>query len=219
MSIFSPLRSIEQFVTETIVWESPVQQRLREETARLPQARMQIAPDVGALLSLLVRLVGARRALEIGTFTGYSALAIASALPTDGLLLTCDLNETWAAIARHHWQQAEVAERVHLHLGPALETLATLEGQGEAGAFDFAFIDADKLEYDAYYEACLRLLRPGGLIVLDNMLWSGRVAAPPPLDEGTQALRDLNLKIRDDDRVQAALLTVGDGLMLAYKRP
>jgi predicted O-methyltransferase YrrM len=198
--------------------ETPLQRRLREETAALPRARMQIGPDLGAVLALLVRLTGARRALEVGTFTGYSALAVASALPTDGRLVACDVSEEWTRVARRYWEEAGVAGRVELRLGPALATLAALLREGAAGSFDLAFIDADKREYDGYYEACLQLVRPGGLIAIDNVLWSGRVADPAAGDDETRAIRGLNEKIRDDARVDAVLLTVGDGVTLVRKR-
>jgi predicted O-methyltransferase YrrM len=207
---------------EDYVWshtrESALARRLREETARLPQAGMQIGPDQAAFLALLARSIGARRALEIGTFTGYSALAVAAALPPDGRLVCCDVNAEWTAIARRYWAQAGLAERIELRLAPALDTLAALRAE-HAEPFDFAFIDADKASYDAYYEACLALLRPGGLIALDNVLWSGRVADPAQTDADTVALRALNAKIRDDARVDASLLSLGDGVMLVRKRP
>ena len=210
--------AIEQYVSEVITRETPVQRRLREETAALPRARMQIGPDQGALLALLVRLIGARRTLEIGTFTGYSALAVASALPADGKLIACDVSEEWTAIARRYWQEAGVSDRIDLRLGPATETLATLLREGAGESFDFAFIDADKSSYDAYYEACLRLVRPGGLIAVDNVLWSGAVVDPARNDPDTAAIRALNQKVRDDARVEMCLLTVGDGVLLARKR-
>lgn len=206
---------------EDYVWshtrESALARRLREETARLPQAGMQIGPDQAAFLALLARSIGARRALEIGTFTGYSALAVAAALPADGRLVCCDISVEWTDIARRYWAEAGLSERIELRLAPALETLLALRAEG-AGAFDFAFIDADKTGYDAYYEACLALLRPGGLLALDNMLWSGAVADPARRDADTEALRALNAKIRDDTRVDASLLTIGDGVLLVRKR-
>jgi predicted O-methyltransferase YrrM len=209
---------VEKYVNGFFTRETPVQARLRAETAKLPLARMQIGADQGALLALLVRLTGARRALEVGTFTGYSALAVASALPPDGRLITCDVSEEWTAMARRYWQEAGVAGRIDLRLGPATATLDGLLREGGAGSFDFAFIDADKENYDAYYEACLRLLRPGGLIAVDNVLWSGSVADASVTDAETEAIRALNRKVRDDGRVEACLLTVGDGVMLARKR-
>lgn len=210
--------AVERYVTQEIAHESDVQRRLRAETAGMPHAGMQIGADQGALLALLARLVGARLAIEIGTFTGYSALAVASALPTGGKLICCDVSEEWTSVARRYWQEAGVAERIELRLAPATDTLAALLKQGGADTFDLAFIDADKGNYDAYYEACLKLVRRGGAIALDNMLWSGKVADPDVHDEDTDALRSLNAKIRDDVRVDACLLTVGDGVMLVRKR-
>jgi predicted O-methyltransferase YrrM len=210
--------AIERYVNETITRESAVQKRLRAETAGLPRSRMQIGPDQGALLDLLVRLTGTRRALEIGTFTGYSALTVAAALPEDGKLVTCDISEEWTAIARRYWAEAGLSARIDLRLGQATATLTTLLRDDGPGSFDFAFIDADKTEYDAYYEACLQLVRPGGLLAIDNMIWGGAVADPCIQDDETRALRALGAKIRDDGRVEACLLTVGDGVMLARKR-
>jgi predicted O-methyltransferase YrrM len=209
---------IERYVGETITKETPLQKRLRAETAKLPMAMMQIGPDQGALLALLVRLIGARRTLEIGTFTGYSALTVAQALPEGGKVIACDVSEEWTAIARRYWREAGLADRIELRLGPAAETLKALLEAGGAGSFDFAFIDADKSGYDTYYELCLRLIRPNGLVAIDNVLWSGAVLDSKKRDADTAALRALNLKIRDDARVDSALLTVGDGLMLARKR-
>jgi O-methyltransferase len=209
---------VEAYVANQITTESALQRRLRKETAALPMGLMQISADQGALLALLVRIIGAKSAIEIGTFTGYSALAVASALPTDGKLVCCDINDDWTRIGRRYWEEAGVSSRIDLRLGPALETLDTLLRDAGANAYDFAFIDADKPNYDAYYEACLKLVRIGGLIALDNMLWGGKVALPDEHDADTDAIRALNTKIRDDKRVDACLLTVGDGVMLARKR-
>jgi predicted O-methyltransferase YrrM len=209
---------VEGYVFGLVPGNRPLEARLREETARLPQASMQIGPDQAAFMSMLVRIVGARRALEIGTFTGYSALAVASALPDDGELICCDVSEEWTGIARRYWREAGLDRKIHLRLAPALETLDTLPKQGAAGSFDFAFIDADKTGYDAYYERCLKLVRSGGLILLDNMLRDGKVADPSAVDEDTKAIRALNEKIHSDDRVEAVLLTVGDGVTLVRKR-
>jgi len=210
--------SVDDYLRTVIAKESPVQQRLRAETARLPQGGMQIGADQGVLLAFLARLVGARKAIEIGTFTGYSALCVAGALPPDGRLICCDVNEEWTAIARRYWALAGLADRIELRLGPAQETLALLLRDGGAGTFDFAFIDADKTGYDGYYEASLSLLRRGGMIAIDNVLWGGAVADPANSTEDTKALRALNVKIRDDPRVDACLVSVGDGVMLARKR-
>jgi predicted O-methyltransferase YrrM len=209
--------AIRSYVTETISRETELQRRLRAETARLPQANMQVSADQAAFLAFLVRLVGAGRALEVGTFTGYSALAIAGALPPDGILIACDISAEWTAVGRRYWQEAGVADRIDLRLGPAAGTLAALIGNGAAGSFDFAFIDADKGGYDAYYEAALTLVRPGGLVALDNMLWPTTVDGSLA-DDAAQAIHALNRKIRDDDRVDASLVTVGGGMMLARKR-
>lgn len=209
---------IEHYVGETIAKETPLQKRLRAETAKLPMAGMQIGADQGALLALLVRLIGARRTIEVGTFTGYSALSVAQALPKGGKVIACDVSEEWTAIARRYWQEAGLADRIELRLGPGAETLKGLLETDGAGSFDFAFIDADKPGYDAYYELCLQLVRPNGLIAVDNVLWSGAVVDSKRRDADTAALRALNLKIRDDGRVDSALLTVGDGLTLARKR-
>jgi predicted O-methyltransferase YrrM len=198
--------------------ESEAARRLRAETAKLPQAGMQIGADQAAFLALLVRSTVAKRCIEIGTFTGYSALAIAAALPADGRLVCCDISEEWTAIARRHWSSAGVSGRIDLRIGPALDTLKNLLARGEAGRYDFAFIDADKAAYDAYYESCLKLLRPGGLVALDNMLWSGRVCDPDHHDADTDAIRALNTRIHGDNRVDAVLLTIGDGVMLARKK-
>jgi len=209
---------IERYVAVEMTRESALQRRLRAETLALPQGMMQISADQGALLALLARTVGARRAVEIGTFTGYSALAVAAALPADGTLVCCDVSDEWTRIGRRYWNEAGVAARIDLRVGPALSTLDALLRESGAASFDFAFIDADKSNYDGYYEACLNLVRAGGLILLDNMLWGGKVAQPEVHDSDTDALRVLNAKIRDDARVDACLLTVGDGVMVARKR-
>jgi predicted O-methyltransferase YrrM len=198
--------------------EHPVLRELREATAGMKHAGMQIGVDQGKLMALLVKLVGARRTLEIGVFTGYSALAVALALPPDGRVVACDVSEEWTAVGRAHWQKAGVADRIDLRLGRATKTLDELLAGGEAGRFDFAFIDADKESYGAYYERCLQLVRAGGLIAIDNTLWSGAVADPAKRDADTDAIRALNDAIHRDERVDAAMLTVGDGLTLARKR-
>lgn len=209
--------SVERYLFEEIARETPLQRRLRAETAAMPDSRMQIGPDQGALLAMLIRMSGAKRALEIGVYTGYSSLAVATALPGDGKLVACDMSEEWTGVARRYWQEAGVAAKIELRLGPALVTLDELLGTGGAGTFDFAFIDADKREVDAYYEACLRLVRIGGLIAIDNVLWGGAVADPAENDDETVALRALNLKVRDDARVESCLLSVGDGVLLVRR--
>ena len=210
--------AVERYVVEEITAQTALQQRMRAETAKLPNGRIQISADQGALLALLALSIGARRAIEIGTFTGYSALAIASALPDGGKLVCCDTSKEWTDAARRYWAESGLSHRIELRLAPALDTLGGLLRETGAGSFDFAFIDADKTNYDAYYEACLKLVRSGGLIALDNMLWGGEVADPTVRDPDTDALRALNAKIRDDERVDCCLLTVGDGVMLARKR-
>jgi len=209
---------IEQYVERFGTSETPARRRLRAETAKLPQAGMQIGADQGALMALLIRLIGARRALEVGTFTGYSAMAVAEALPPDGRLVTCDVSEEWTAIARRYWRNAELDGKIELRLGDARATLAALRRESGDSSFDFAFIDADKSGYDHYYEACLQLVRSGGLLLIDNVLWSGKVADPEIRDQDTVAIRELNAKIAADPRVEACLLTVGDGVMLARKK-
>ena len=197
--------------------ESDVQRRLRERTSSVEQSEMQISPDEAALLSILVKSIGAKRALEIGTYTGYSALAIASALPPEGKLICCDISDKWTSVGRPFWREAGVGDRIDLRLGPAEKTLQELVKTG-AGTFDFAFIDADKSSYAIYYELTLQLLRSGGLIAIDNVLWSGKVMDRSVNDADTRALRDLNGKISKDDRVDAAMLTVRDGVFLVRKR-
>jgi predicted O-methyltransferase YrrM len=197
--------------------EHPALKRCREETARHPHAGMQIGPDQGAVLALIAQLMGAKRYLEIGTFTGYSALAVALALPGDGRIVCCDVSKEYTDLARGYWAEAGVSSKIDLRLGPAVETLDRMIADGES-PFDLAFIDADKSRYDAYYERALKLLRTGGLIALDNMLWSGKVADPSENDETTVALRALNQKIHEDPRVDMAMLALGDGVMLARKR-
>jgi predicted O-methyltransferase YrrM len=209
---------VERYVSDEMPVQSEVALRLRRETSTLPLAIMQIGADQGAFLALLVRAIGARRAIEIGTFTGYSALMIASALPPDGLLICCDVNDEWTRIARRYWHEAGLSSRIDLRLAPALDTLDALIRNNGAGTFDFAFIDADKSTYPAYYEACLTLLRSGGVAALDNMLQDGAVADPDVHDAHTDTLRALNAKIREDARVDACLLSIGDGVMVARKR-
>lgn len=198
--------------------ESPLLKQLREETATLEMARMQISPEQGQLLNLLVKLLGARQIIEIGVFTGYSALCMAEALPADGRLVACDINQEWTDIARRYWQQAGVHKQIELLLAPADKTLQKLIDTGNANSFDFAFIDADKSHYLTYYEQCLKLIRRGGLIAIDNTLWNGDVADPAVNDTDTQAIRDLNDALHSDSRVDISLLPIGDGLTLAHKR-
>jgi predicted O-methyltransferase YrrM len=210
--------AVTAYLYEASLREPDVLRRLRAATAGMEQASMQIGPVQGQLFALLIELLGARRALEIGTFTGYSALAVSLALPEDGTLVACDVNEEWTAVARRYWREAGVAHKIDLRLAPALETLDALLEEGHAGTFDFAFIDADKTSYDAYYERALRLVRAGGLIAADNTLWSGRVADPTVRDADTEALRAFNAKVKADERVTLSLLPVGDGVTLARRR-
>ncbi len=198
--------------------EHPALKALREETATHPMGQMQISPEQGQLMALLVKFGGVRRAIEIGVFTGYSALAVALALPPDGKLIACDVSEEYTAIARRYWAKAGVADRIDLRLAPALETLEALLSAGEAGSFDLVFIDADKSNYDAYYERSLQLVRTGGLIAIDNVLWYGRVADPTVTDNRTEKIRSLNAKLHQDDRIDLSLIPIGDGLSLARKR-
>ena len=198
--------------------EQPLLAELRAETAKLPMAGMQISPEQGQFMALLAETIGARRAIEVGTFTGYSALCVALALPPGGKLIACDISEEFTAVARRYWAKAGIADRIELRLAPALDTLRSLLAGGAAGSFDFAFIDADKTQYDAYYEAILKLLRPGGLVTIDNVLWSGAVADGRKRDRDTVALRALNEKLKTDKRISLSMLPIGDGLTLARKR-
>jgi len=205
------------YLLATSLREHPAQAALRAATRGHPAAGMQISPEQGQLMAMLVKLTGARRAIEIGVFTGYSALTVALALPDDGRLLACDISDEYTRIARPFWEDAGVARRIDLRLAPALDTLDAELRQGAAGRYDFAFIDADKSSYDAYYERCLQLLRAGGLIAIDNVLWAGAVAKPPDSDD-TRALQALNRKLHRDERIDLAMLPIGDGLTLARKR-
>ena len=208
---------LQRYVLEHGARETAVQRELRSVTQRLPQSSMQIGAEQGALMQMLVRVMGARRCLEIGTFTGYSALAVALALPPAGRVICCDVSEEWTAIARRYWKRAGVAGKIELRLAPALRTLDALLEEGRAGRFDFAFIDADKANYQNYYERCLRLVRRGGLIAVDNTLWGGSVADPRKKSVDTLAIRAFNRQLVRDRRVDIALVPVGDGLTLAQK--
>lgn len=206
------------YVLSVSLREPETMRRLREETAALPEANMQLAPEQAQLLGLLVELIGARRCLEIGTFTGYSALAMAAALPADGMIVACDVSDEWTRIARSYWQKAGVMEQIDLRLAPAADTLQVLIANGEVGSFDFALIDADKENYRRYYEWCLELLRVGGLIAIDNVLWDGRVIDQSVSDSDTIAIREFNRALHSDDRVSLSLVPIGDGMTLARKR-
>jgi len=198
--------------------EPRVLARLREETAAIPQHGMQVAPEEGAFLAFLVELIGARRCIEVGTFTGYSSTAVALALPEDGRLVCCDVSDEWTSIARRYWDEAGVAGKIDLRLGPAVQTLDGLLEAGGGSTYDFAFVDADKASYDAYYERLLQLVRPGGLIALDNMLWHGQVLDADTEDEDTRAIQALNEKLASDERVSVCLLPVADGVSLVRRR-
>jgi len=208
---------IYRYVLEHSVREHPELAALREATHGHPHAGMQIGPDQGQFMALLVKLLGAKRTIEIGTFTGYSALAVALALPDDGRLLACDISDEFTRVGRPFWRRAGVEHKIELVLAPATQTLDARLAAGEAGGYDFAFIDADKAGYDAYYERCLRLVRPGGVIAFDNTLWGGAVAGPAK-DADTAALQALNDKLHHDERIDLSLLTVGDGLTIARRR-
>jgi predicted O-methyltransferase YrrM len=210
---------LQEYLLANSLREHPALRQLREDTAGLPGAGMQIAPEQGQLMALLVELIGARRVLEIGCFTGYSALAMALALPPNSRLITLEVNPEPIEIGRRAWRAAGVAERIEVRLGLALESLDALLAEDLADAFDLAFIDADKKSYDAYYERALRLVRPGGLILLDNVLWGGAVADPADHERQTVALRALNAKLHRDARISLSLLPLGDGLTVARKRP
>jgi predicted O-methyltransferase YrrM len=201
------------YVAATGTRETAVQRRLRAVTRRIPMGTMQIGPDQGAFMQVLVRAIGARRCLEIGTFTGYSSLAVALALPPGGRIVCCDVSEEWTSVARKYWKEAGVQKKIDLRIAPALETLKKLKGK-----FDFAFIDADKANYSSYYERCLKLLRRGGVIAVDNTLWGGSVIDKRNRSVDARAIRAFNLKLRGDRRVEISLVPIGDGLTLAFKR-
>jgi predicted O-methyltransferase YrrM len=209
---------IHRYILDHSLREPEVLARLRAETSRQPYAVMQIGPEQGQLMALLARLINAKRCIEIGVFTGYSTLVVALALPDDGRIVACDVNEEWTSIGRRYWRQAGVDHKIDLRLQPALLTLDELIAASESGSYDYAFIDADKPNYDAYYERVLQLLRPGGLIVIDNVLWSGKVADPEAKDAETMTFKNLNAKLHQDARVDASLLGIGDGVTLVRKR-
>ena len=205
------------YMQEVSVREPEILKRLRAETAELPEHNMQISPEQGQFMALLVGLIGARRALEIGTFTGYSALAVALALPDDGKLIACEISEEYTAIGRRYWQEAGLDTNIDLKIGLALDTLDGLITEGQAETYDFAFIDADKVNYQNYFDRALILLRPGGLIAVDNVLWNGAVADPRNTTKDTEAIRDFNAELGDDTRVAISMVPIGDGLTLARK--
>jgi predicted O-methyltransferase YrrM len=207
-----------QYMLSVSLREPAILKSLREETAKLSSHNMQISPEQGQFMAFLVELIGAKKTLEIGVYTGYSSLAIALALPDDGRITACDTNAETSAIAEHFWKKADVAQKIDLQLGPALETLTKLIDKGESNTFDFVFIDADKQNYANYYECALSLARPGGLILIDNVLWGGEVANPKNQDKQTEAIRQLNKSIVNDQRVSMSLLPISDGLSLIRKR-
>ncbi len=206
-----------QYILDNSVRESDTLKSLRQRTGKMSKANMQISPEQGQFMRLLLNLMGATRVIEIGTFTGYSTLCMAQALPQDGRVIACDVSTEWTDIGKSYWEESGVADRIELRIAPALETLADLAEEGLSGKIDFAFIDADKTNYEAYYEHCLELLRPGGLIAIDNTLWSGSVADAADQDEDTVAIRELNKKLHHDERIELSLVPIGDGLTLARK--
>lgn len=210
--------ALREYLLQTSVHEHPLLERLRHETQQLEMARMQIAPEQGAFMGMLVELIGARRTLEVGVFTGYSALAVALALPADGVITACDVSVEWTAIAQRYFAQAGLSHKFDLRIAPAAHTLESLLAQGFANTYDFAFIDADKENYPAYFEYCLRLVRPGGLIAVDNVLWSGRVIDPSDQTPNTVGMRAFNQALFQDTRITLSMLPMGDGLTLARKR-
>ncbi|XWU45236.1 MAG: class I SAM-dependent methyltransferase [Dolichospermum sp. UKL202] len=210
-------QSLYDYLLSVSLREPTILTQLRQETAQMPRSIMQISPEQGQFMALLVKLIGAKKTLEVGVFTGYSSLVVALALPADGKIVACDVSEEYTSVARRYWQEAGVADKIDLHIAPALETLDKLLTAGEAGTFDFAFIDADKSNYDNYYEQCLELIRPGGLIAIDNVLWSGKVADTEIQDNQTNKIRALNRKLHEDSRITLSLVPIADGLTLAMK--
>ena len=210
--------ALNDYVDGNWLREPPLRRRLRDETATLLHAGMQISAHQGQQIELLARAIGARRAVEVGTFTGYSSLCIAAALPEDGKLWCCDVSADYTKVARRYWKEAGLERRIELTIGPALGTLDWLLAQGLAGQIDLTFVDANKDDYDGYYERCLKLVRPGGVVLIDNVLWGGSVADPAEVDRETQALRALNAKLKADRRIDLALFAVGDGMTCALKR-
>ena len=209
--------NIYDYILNNSLRDLPILEKLRAETRKMPEGRMQISSDQGQFMALLVRLMGAKKIVEVGTFTGYSTLVMALSLPENGQIVACDISEEYTKVARRFWQEAGISDKIKLRLGFAKETLADVLRNGGAGMFDMAFIDADKENYMVYYEKCLELLRPGGLILVDNVLWSGKPANPDEIDNDTVAIREFNIAIHKDERVDLSLLPVGDGLTLARK--
>lgn len=210
--------ALHQYMLDVSLRETPVQKKLRELTAKMPQANMQISADQAQFMALMAQLIGAKNIIEVGVFTGYSALSVALAMPDDGKIIACDVSEEWTAIARDFWHQAAVAHKIDLRLAPAQETLQALIDAGKSGSFDMAFIDADKSSYATYYEQCLQLMRSGGLIMIDNVLWSGDVINSDDQSIDTIAIREFNQKLQNDLRISLSLLPLADGLSLAVKK-
>ncbi|MGR6034420.1 MAG: class I SAM-dependent methyltransferase [Candidatus Nitrosoglobus sp.] len=210
--------SLYQYLLSISLREPVILRELREETSTMPRANMQISPEQGQFMALLIELLGAKKTLEVGVFTGYSALWVALTLPAEGQLVACDINPEWTSIAQRYWQRAGVANKIDLRLGPAIQTLDQLIEAGEAGSFDFAFIDAEKTEYEDYYQRALELIRPGGLIAVDNVLRNGRVIDPSFTDEDTGAIRTFNSARLHDEQVTLSMIPIADGLTLARKR-
>ena len=210
--------ALRSYLVSASLRESELLARNRAETARLAEANMQISPEQGQLMALIAQLVGVRRGIEVGTFTGYSSLVVGLTLPDDGTLVCCDVSETWTAVAKRYWEEAGIASKIDLRIGPALDTLDALLADGQAGTFDYAFVDADKSRYPDYHERCVRLVRSGGVLLYDNVLWSGRVADPNDTSADTVAIRALNARLRDDPRVDLSLIPIGDGLTVCRRR-
>ncbi|QSV53945.1 MAG: SAM-dependent methyltransferase [Dolichospermum sp. UKL201] len=211
-------QSLYDYLLSVSLREPTILTQLRQETAQMPRSIMQISPEQGQFMALLVKLIGAKKTLEVGVFTGYSSLVVALALPADGKIVACDVSEEYTSVARRYWQEAGVADKIDLHIAPALETLDKLLTAGEAGTFDFAFIDADKSNYDNYYEQCLELIRPGGLIAIDNVLWSGKVADTEIQDNQTNKIRALNRKLHEDSRITLSLVPIGRRINLSDEK-
>ena len=214
--ILNLTKDLRDYLWEKGMQEHPVLAELRQETAQIPESVMQICPEQGALMANLIRLMSAKKTIEIGTFTGYSALAVALALPNDGKIVACDISEEWTSVGKKKWEQAGVGDKIDLRIAPALETLENLMADGQEGTFDFAFIDADKANYLDYYKMCLKLVRKGGVIAIDNVLWSGAVIQNDINDIDTVAIRDLNDYLVQDERVALSMVPVGDGLTIAF---
>ena len=210
--------SIYQYLCDHSLREDPILKELRDHTYDMEERAMQIAPEQGQFMQMLVKLIGAKNTIEVGVFTGYSSLAIALALPKDGRIVACDVNPQYTSVAEKFWVSAGVRKKIDLRIGPAKDTLSELINDGLTGTFDFAFIDADKVNYDHYYELCLQLVRPGGLITVDNVLWGGAVSNDGINDVDTNSIRALNDKLHQDERIELSLVPIGDGLTLAMKR-